>query len=525
MLWLIALLIAVVIVVLFIVFRRRISSQEQTAATATSTQRDPHAGMPDAQRRFLATFLISLGLAMVYMEISLLSLDFPDTPPVSELDFRGAFPNDERQPGAQPPAPNADGTAGAAANPVVQNSPTSVSYPVIQYVLPQSTIGSTPSAWLTVYGENLTPDSQVRLNGQPAAIRALSTNLLAVQLPASVLVSKGSVMVDVVQGGRISNAVIVPVTNPKVPLNVFFLHTIFEWKPWINREVQLLLVVIFAGALGSYIHLLRSATAFMGNGTLKASWFWFYLTGPFVGMAMALIFYGVLRGGFLAGTAADEKVVNQFGVLAVGALVGMFTDKAGLKLKEVFETVFRSSDARTGKLDAPLVSNLSPNKISAGRATDLVVTILGERLRKVTTVRFNSTEKPVEVLSDTKITFKLEPAEMANPTLLKVTVVDPEAGTSVSAPLPIVPPPAVSEPEALPPAQVNAAYTAEIKATEGVEPYKWSLAAGSPAWASIDEKTGTLTGTPDAAGDVAITVKVEDASEVSAEKAYTLSVT
>ena len=98
-----------------------------------------------------------------------------------------------------------------------------------------------------------------------------------------------------------------------------------------------MLLVLFAGALGSYIHAIKSLVDYIGNQTAKESWFWFYMTRPFVGMALALIFYAVIRGGFLAGTPADAKSVNPFGVVALAGLVGMFADKASQKLSEVFD--------------------------------------------------------------------------------------------------------------------------------------------------------------------------------------------
>jgi len=64
---------------------------------------------------------------------------------------------------------------------------------------------------------------------------------------------------------------------------------------------------------------------------------------------MALIFYSLLRGGFLAGTQADAKVVSPFGVLAIGALVGMFAEKASGKLAEVFDMLFRSKADEANK--------------------------------------------------------------------------------------------------------------------------------------------------------------------------------
>jgi hypothetical protein len=323
--------------------------------------------------------------------------------------------------------------------------------------------------------------------------------------------------IDVVDGNQISNAQIVPVSKPRVPLNVFFL-----WHPDINRELQLLLLVCFAGALGSYIHALKSATAYIGNRNMGGSWFWWYMSGPFIGMAMALIFYAVLRGGFLAGTPADEKVVNPFGVVAVGALVGMFADKAALKLGEIFETLFKSGDARTDKLDAPSISSIEPAKIPSGTASQSV-TIKGKRLGKVSMVRYNAIEVKPEFVSDDEVHFTLGQKDLAVPRVLNISVIDPQAGASVAAKLPIVGP-KITGPESLPAATVNTAFTETIVAAEGTAPYQFSV-ANAPNWLTIDGNTGRLTGTPAAPGDFPATVIVKDADGASAQKAYTLTVT
>jgi hypothetical protein len=119
---------------------------------------------------------------------------------------------------------------------------------------------------------------------------------------------------------------------------------VLRWSRQITREIQLLLLVIVAGALGSYLHAIRSLTTYIGNQQAVASWFWFYVTRPFVGMALAVVFYATIRGGFVAGSPADVKSVNPFGVFAIAALVGMFADKAGNKLAEIFDALFKSTD-------------------------------------------------------------------------------------------------------------------------------------------------------------------------------------
>ena len=507
--WPIFILVSVAIAVLAYVIANR---QGLLSGLGAATHDDQGGKMSASRRRFVTMYLIVLGIGFIFMELSLLSIDFPETPRVPEpSSIQGPAPTSESQQGERPPVIEANAQANGTAVP--QNSPTPVPHPVIEYVLPQSTLGSTPNMWLTVYGKNFSMGSKIRLNGREAAMRSLSSNLLAAQLSPAELLNVGAITIDVVDGNRTSNALIVPVNKPRVPLNVFFL-----WKPNINRELQLLLLVCFAGALGSYIHALKSATAYIGNRNMGGSWFWWYMSGPFIGMAMSLIFYAVLRGGFLAGTPADEKVVNPFGVVAVGALVGMFADKAALKLGEIFETLFKSGDPRSGKLDSPAITGLEPSKVPSGTESQ-VITIKGERMGKVSMVRFNSTEIKPDFVSSNEVHFTLGEKDLETPRILNISVIDPQAGASVSAKLSVVGP-KITGPETLPAATVNAAYTANIVGAEGTSPYQWAV---EPNWLQIDAN-GQITGTPTTAGEVPVKVTLKDNEGGSAQKTYTLTV-
>jgi hypothetical protein len=59
---------------------------------------------------------------------------------------------------------------------------------------------------------------------------------------------------------------------------------------------------------------------------------------PFAGTALAVVFYLVIRGGFFS-PQAGFKETSPFGFAALAAIVGMFSEQAVLKLKEVAETV------------------------------------------------------------------------------------------------------------------------------------------------------------------------------------------
>ena len=68
-----------------------------------------------------------------------------------------------------------------------------------------------------------------------------------------------------------------------------------------------------------------------------------YILMPFGGIALALAFYFVIRGGFLAGT--DVKDLSPHGFIAVAFLVGMFTDQAVERLRRVAEALFAKPEA------------------------------------------------------------------------------------------------------------------------------------------------------------------------------------
>lgn len=123
----------------------------------------------------------------------------------------------------------------------------------------------------------------------------------------------------------------------------------------IGPEARLLLLVILIGALGSFIHAATSFSTYVGNDSLKPSWLWWYFLRPFMGMALALIFYFVLRGGMLSGGAGAENI-SLFGIAAVAGLVGMFSKQATDKLEDVFDNLFKTTE---GKGDAERKDSLS----------------------------------------------------------------------------------------------------------------------------------------------------------------------
>jgi hypothetical protein len=113
---------------------------------------------------------------------------------------------------------------------------------------------------------------------------------------------------------------------------------LFCWKIFVSDEVRLLLIVAMAGALGGLVHSLRSLYWYVGNKELMWNWMLMYVLRPFVGTTLALVFYFVIRGGLFSPQATVSQT-SPFGFAGLGGLIGLFSDQAVLKLKEVAETL------------------------------------------------------------------------------------------------------------------------------------------------------------------------------------------
>jgi hypothetical protein len=119
-------------------------------------------------------------------------------------------------------------------------------------------------------------------------------------------------------------------------------------------------VAAIAGALGAYVHLATSFADYAGNERLTVSWGWWYLLRPFIGMSLAEVVYLALRGGLFTAGGSSTGSISVYGVAAVSSLTGLFSKQATDKLREVFETLFRTAQKVERKDALPSIGPGSP---------------------------------------------------------------------------------------------------------------------------------------------------------------------
>jgi IPT/TIG domain len=187
-----------------------------------------------------------------------------------------------------------------------------------------------------------------------------------------------------------------------------------SFQIYTSLDERLILLVIVAGALGSFIHSATSFSDYVGNRKFVSSWAWWYVLRSFVGIALALILYFVVRAGFVT---AGADAMSPFGVATLAALAGLFSKQATDKLEEVFTTMFRPApgkgDAKRGdKLSGPTISGIAPREGPTTGGTE--VTIVGSGFVDKASVKFG--DQPAD------------PVVFVNATTLKATTPAHAAG-------------------------------------------------------------------------------------------------
>ena len=199
----------------------------------------------------------------------------------------------------------------------------------------------------------------------------------------------------------------------------------------IHLNTLILILVGLMGFLGNMVHISSSFTSFVGNGTFKRSWILWYFVKPFTAAGLAILIYFVIRAGFF-NYASDASSVSIYGVLSLAALAGLFTDNATLKLKEIFDVVFKPKDERKDKLegDELVVTSISPEKIPPVIESTLV--LLGKNLDKANIkIAFDGTIVTPASKATDKLQLKYTPTTAATTAAKTVLLITDKDGKSL----------------------------------------------------------------------------------------------
>ncbi len=202
-----------------------------------------------------------------------------------------------------------------------------------------------------------------------------------------------------------------------------------------GKEWGLLLLIALLGAVGGLIHGASSFAVFTGNRQLRVSWIWWYALKPILGALVALVFYLVYRAGF-GGNDVGLSTADCMKVGALAGLVGLFSEPATLKLKEIFDTVFtvkrdpRGDHAQPGG-EAPRIAKVEPASVKKGTeppAEPLVIT--GENFSPGCVVTVNDVSRAFRYVTPTELKVSLTASDIASPGALGIKVINPTGQAS-----------------------------------------------------------------------------------------------
>jgi hypothetical protein len=228
-----------------------------------------------------------------------------------------------------------------------------------------------------------------------------------------------------------------------------------DWAP----DRQMLFAVMAAGALGSLAHMLTSFGDYVGNRELSTNWIWWFVLRLPIGIALAVLFYFVIRGGLLIPTVQTQAptntlestlLLNPYSIAAFSALAGMFSKQATDKIGEVFDAAFalKRKVEREGALGSTQPIKVAPPKLTKGKREDLTITGSGFETGTTAAIknkarvftRLSATQGKVAILDeDVKEVGKLE-LVITNPNgdVFKATVEVVEPGAAPSATKPVI---------------------------------------------------------------------------------------
>lgn len=106
---------------------------------------------------------------------------------------------------------------------------------------------------------------------------------------------------------------------------------ILRWRVTLSLERHLLLIVIAMGMLGAATDSVWWLAYQIQEGRFQPSESLGFLVKPWMGCVIAVLFYALLRGGLISGSAGSKEI-NVYGLAGMAGLAGLSATKLVTKL-------------------------------------------------------------------------------------------------------------------------------------------------------------------------------------------------
>lgn len=421
--------------------------------------------------------------------------------------------------------------------------------------------GSGGSAFaLTISGTNFGGGAAVYWNGNALQPTAASSTLLTVTVPAALIASPGTAMVNVVNpDGGVSNFAVftvyeqpLSITTTALPAGTAGTAYSFQMaamggKPpyaWAADTIPAGLILSPAGLLGGTP---KSAGTFnitltvldSGNST-KAQTFALTINPP----PLSIVTDAALPQGtasvtysqtlFASGGMPPYKWSMGAGApsgLTLNASTGVLSGTPAAKGSYTFNIQATDSSGTTANkaytltIQAPPI-NITTNSVFGGT--------VGQPYSQTFTASGGTPPYKWSLSSGSSGGLALDPASgaltgtptSAGTSIFTITVTD-SSGATASKPFTFTvaaPQLTITTNSQLPAAGVGAPYSQAFSATGGNPPYTWLINAGTVPGLALNAATGVLSGTPTTPGSYTLTVQAKDNVGVTAAKSFSLTV-
>jgi hypothetical protein len=117
---------------------------------------------------------------------------------------------------------------------------------------------------------------------------------------------------------------------------------------YLSFHLRMLVLVLLAGGLGSYIHVATSFSYHIAKGDFEPHWYWWYWMRIPIGATLALVTIMIIEGGLFVAPAGinDATPITTIGI---AALIGLFSRHALEKLRDIFDVIFNPREKKDEK--------------------------------------------------------------------------------------------------------------------------------------------------------------------------------